>query len=362
LKKFALSLLLLITMTIPLAGCSLFGGGRSDYALERELIREEIAETVEELDEIVAYMGDNFFTSARVRIRDISVWERLGAFYEMNPHILIRRGISGMSIEYSFADGVIDAVIFPEYEIYKNIIVAHELRATDNLPPDEKRVYDTAQRIVAANKSTIAWETAHALHTYLMNHITFEHQHAQNPRAFNVHGALIDGRAVCQGYAQAYRLLLHLAGIESIIVTGRAGGEYHAWNLVNYGSQDFPRWYHVDVTWNDREEIRSNRYFNVSDAILAHTHSWESGFFPPANSTQLNYFRYRGVNAATAHEVELLFESRYRRGVRTLEILCTFPVTGADLAFLSTTYGYGGRAGFAITPYGNDYLLTISLP
>ena len=51
------------------------------------------------------------------------------------------------------------------------------------------------------------------------------------PRANLLSGALIDGRASCDGYAKAYQYLLQSLGIETLIVYGEAGGP-HAWNIV----------------------------------------------------------------------------------------------------------------------------------
>ena len=67
--------------------------------------------------------------------------------------------------------------------------------------------------------------------------------------ASNVYSALIEGRAICEGYADAFTLLAKRWGLEVEKVTGESGpgGDSHAWNLVRIEGA----WYHVDVTWND---------------------------------------------------------------------------------------------------------------
>ncbi|MFT8889057.1 MAG: transglutaminase domain-containing protein [Ethanoligenens sp.] len=92
------------------------------------------------------------------------------------------------------------------------------------------------------------------------------------PQAFTAYGALVDGSAVCEGYAKAMKLLLDSAGLHSLYVTGTAssGGESgpHAWNMVYVG-----KWYQVDATFDDpvyqnsagkyvQVEKKSYRYFN----------------------------------------------------------------------------------------------------
>ena len=57
-------------------------------------------------------------------------------------------------------------------------------------------------------------------------------------------GALVDGRANCQGFADAYWLLCTLAGLEADYQLGYAGSSAHAWNLIRIGEA----WYAADVS------------------------------------------------------------------------------------------------------------------
>lgn len=65
------------------------------------------------------------------------------------------------------------------------------------------------------------------------------------------YGILVDGTAVCNGYAQAFQAIAQAAGLETVIVTGQAwsgattGG--HAWNRVLVDGA----WLTVDATWDD---------------------------------------------------------------------------------------------------------------
>ncbi len=61
-------------------------------------------------------------------------------------------------------------------------------------------------------------------------------------------GALVNRRAVCDGYAKAYRYLLALVGIESEIISSATLG--HAWNIVYIDGKA----YYVDVTWDDYDQ------------------------------------------------------------------------------------------------------------
>ncbi len=89
------------------------------------------------------------------------------------------------------------------------------------------------------------------------------------PLIYTAYGALVNGRAVCEGYAGAMRLLLRGAGIPVRKVSGRSEGELHAWNAVQLGGE----WYHLDPTWNDTEYGTVYQYFNLSDQQILQDHT-----------------------------------------------------------------------------------------
>lgn len=74
--------------------------------------------------------------------------------------------------------------------------------------------------------------------------------------------------AVCEGYAKAFQLLLNAAGIENVYVVGKASGTGHAWNQVKIAGD----WYNVDPTWNDTGDVKSHKYFNLSDKSFTGSH------------------------------------------------------------------------------------------
>ena len=79
------------------------------------------------------------------------------------------------------------------------------------------------------------------LHDYLVLHCYYD----QTFSRYNAYNALVEGTAVCQGYAEAYCILARRAGIASEVVSSNIID--HAWNLVRLGGAD----YYVDCTWDD---------------------------------------------------------------------------------------------------------------
>lgn len=125
-----------------------------------------------------------------------------------------------------------------------------------------------------------------------------------NPHVYTAYGALIKGSAVCEGYSKAFSLLCNEVGIDTLIVTGEAGGESHMWNMVKCNGQ----WYHMDVTWDDpvgATDVLSYEYFNVTTSKIQADHSIDSEpyiQYPVATSIKDNYYVKTGIFANSYEE------------------------------------------------------------
>lgn len=63
----------------------------------------------------------------------------------------------------------------------------------------------------------------------------------------NIISVFIKRQTVCQGYACAVQYLLGQLGIQSVIVSGTALGDAHAWNLICLDGE----YYYMDATWGN---------------------------------------------------------------------------------------------------------------
>lgn len=105
------------------------------------------------------------------------------------------------------------------------------------------------------------------------------------PDNTNPYGLLLRGYATCVGFAETFRLLMDLAGVECVTVTGAAYGssEDHAWNMVKLEGE----WYCVDPTWDGSSPYR---YFNVTSDWLRKTdHQWDYANVPEAIATRFHW-------------------------------------------------------------------------
>ncbi|MCI9038570.1 MAG: hypothetical protein HFJ29_01605 [Clostridia bacterium] len=102
------------------------------------------------------------------------------------------------------------------------------------------------------------------IYNWLIDNVKYDYTH-NLPNARSAYGALINGIAVCSGFAYAYKYIADLAGLEVLYVTGTyqlndATG-YHAWNMAKVDG----KWYFIDATWGaTSSRIFRKHYFLAS--------------------------------------------------------------------------------------------------
>lgn len=113
-----------------------------------------------------------------------------------------------------------------------------------------------------ANKSD--YEKIKIVHDYLIDNIIYDTTISQD-NIYNIYGALVSGKCVCEGYAKSFQYLMNEIGIENVIVIGTGTNsnnktENHAWNYVKLEG----KWYAIDVTWDDPIIIGGGKLSNQS--------------------------------------------------------------------------------------------------
>lgn len=184
----------------------------------------------------------------------------------------------------------------PAYYVYASILNGKAIpeKETEAIAL-EKKVKKILAKTIKDSMSDYQKELA--LHNYLVKHCKYSDvlSHAKTSHIYDAYGALVEHKAVCDGYAQALQLLYACAGVTSKYISGTAtsdtGSMDHAWNLVKLGED----WYHVDATWNDPVPDRgkstiTHPYFNVPDAFIQGSHTWDASKYPKADAKKMNYY------------------------------------------------------------------------
>lgn len=213
-------------------------------------------------------------------------------------------GIYGRGATYQQIGAVGNTYVKVEITIEKSINYYAVMAYLENEPipdnqPKAKELYQVISDVMDTqiHPGMTDFQKELALHDYLVTHCKYSETLADSEKSdiYRAYGALVNGDAVCNGYAEAMDILLRCAGINSKFVIGTAsgtGGDWidHAWNLVELDGN----WYHLDSTWNDpvpdQEGLTVHPYFNVTDDILSQNHKWEKADYPEAHNMDYNYY------------------------------------------------------------------------
>ena len=151
--------------------------------------------------------------------------EKITRGNEVTYNVYINQGdeVNYLTKEFSSKEAVDNAI--NKLENIKNNIIASR---TGNIIDDIKLVHD-----------------------YLVDNIEYDTT-LSNSNIYDIYGALINKKCVCEGYARALKYILDDMNIPCILVIGRATNsegktENHAWNYVMIDN----KWYGVDTTWDD---------------------------------------------------------------------------------------------------------------
>lgn len=123
--------------------------------------------------------------------------------------------------------------------------------------------------IEAANQIQVNGISRHekvkSIHDYLANNIVYDDTIAE-PNIFDSYGALVTGVCVCEGYAEAFKLLCDRERIPCITVIGTGNGGAHKWNMVQMEDGE---WYTLDSTWDDQTSNIYYSYFLIGSGTKA---------------------------------------------------------------------------------------------
>ena len=182
---------------------------------------------------------------------------------------------------------IVDKDIFNHWSSYLSI------KQIEEAGKEAHRVIET---IIGEGMTDI--EKLEAIYAYVMDQTEYDYQfyNTRIPTKLDpggIYGVLVDGFAVCDGYAHAMKVLGRLAGIDILYIWGYCvGSDSHAWNMININNQ----YYHIDATWDDGgQNITTDyRYFMISDNDIAlHGHrTWDADLFPSTIVYDESYKNY----------------------------------------------------------------------
>ena len=169
------------------------------------------------------------------------------------------------------------------------------------------------------------YQKARLVHDWLAENVSYS---LDSTSDYTPYGAILRGKAACEGYAEAYTLLLRQLGVSASVVGGTGvtadGSEAHAWNIVRINDE----YVLVDVTWDDEEE--SDRISHIYFAL-------KTFYVVLSEERRAERRSHRGgiTTGENAHKVE-------------------FPAVGGDF--------FARSAEVAVADYSKSYHISSCLP
>ena len=150
------------------------------------------------------------------------------------------------------------------------IILYYNFSEEEVLKYKESMEKMTSQIVEEANKLNTDEEKAKFVHDKLILMTEYETEKDYSLPYYQSLASLFnEGKAVCAGYAYAYKHIMDELNIDTIIILGKGIGQDHAWNRVKLDD----KWQNVDVTWDDYGSIMvGSSYFLLEDEIFNMTH------------------------------------------------------------------------------------------
>lgn len=211
---------------------------------------------------------------------------------------------SVISYEYTIDDQEIVYGLWPQYNVDQKEVAAKTAQI-------EQAAQAVISSVITSDMTQL--QQIVAIHDYLVLNCSYDTSVQTNSAphdSYTAYGALVKQKAVCQGYAASFQLLMQKLGITSIVVQSTAMN--HAWNMVRYNGE----WYHVDSTWDDpvpdQAGVVQTYALLKSDTAISggvnQHYSWDSAGYV-AVSTQFDngtdWSQYRMVRTAIARGAEL---------------------------------------------------------
>ncbi len=216
----------------------------------------------------------------------------------------IKINISGRNIDLNKDFGTIYNMFYSDYPEYfwvsggwdaefdgTTLTIMPAYTMTESTLSSAKSAYNSKVDELTKGLSGSDYDKAKFLHDRLIDIVTY----TSTSNDQNAYGALVEGKAVCNGYTRAYQHLMNKVGIPAWYVRGTSNNPTtntpigHAWNLVELDGQ----WYYTDVTWDDQGKNTFYTYFNITTEQLLKGHTFDSEYaslVPKATATAANYY------------------------------------------------------------------------
>ena len=246
-----------------------------------------------------------------------------------------------------------------------NIRRAAESGDDSALTDRERETWRAAEALAAECAGQSPLETARNIHDRLAEMIVYTDDETTDEDDTAI-GALLNGEANCDGYADAFYITGTLAGLD---VRYQHGDSYdvglnsdffnsitHMWNLIRIDGT----WRLVDVTWDDNEDRLVHTWFNLGYDRASRMHIWSEemtvALDPATDLSDRPADEYQVSNAA---EASAAIEDAAGHGYTTFDII--YADADAASGHFDLINVISGKASGSFSYSWNERMLMLSV-
>jgi hypothetical protein len=219
---------------------------------------------------------------------------------------------------------------------YNRITLLYNMDAAARKQARAEVDQNTADILAQVAQKEDAFEKELLLHEWLVNRCAYDYKAKEGvaEHAYTMYGALTHGDVVCEGYSRGMQWLLLKSGIPCTLVSGfDLVDERHMWNLVVVNDA----FYHLDVTWNDAEELPRHNYFNLTTDEIEISHRLDDSRnfeLPDCTKTKENYYHRTGkyLDTYNRKQIAAVIANEVKAGKKAVEL--RFPLEKYNNAVL----------------------------
>lgn len=260
------------------------------------------------LDCVNNYKEEITLSTRKARIMELA----MEAMLADNPGIFWMNGYTYHT--YQRGDKVVGLTFEPRYTMTQKSKEQKSKQIEDRIT---EWLADLPEDADDYQKSKYVFET-------LIDRVDYDKNAKDNQSIISV---FLGGATVCQGYAEATAYLLDRLGVPSMVVSGTAANESHAWNYVILDGEG----YIIDTTWGnsryrgegDGMKHVNYAYLNVTTAEIEKTHTARMMInVPECRSLKNNYYRREGLFFETYAQDHIgnTFSDAYYSGAKDISV------------------------------------------
>ena len=308
-------------------------------------------------EDIVLFCTEDLYTLLIGNISPLAIASTsMSPIYDVVP----QAGINDCSILYSRASHMIEVKV---KSLYPGTAIMKAVRANDesSLTGREKETLEAARKLAEECRDADPLTTARNILDRLCALVVYTDDETTDEDD-NAIGAILNGQANCDGYADAFYLTGSLAGLEVRYQHGDSHDVFgmslmnditHLWNLLNIDGS----WRLVDVTWADQANGPVYTWFNLGEDRASRMHIWNrETTVPLLEKTDLSSRPENEYCVSSADDVRSAVKDAAEKGFPNFEIILgdEAQITLSD-ALSAVEEGLRGSFSYST----NDYMKTL---